>query len=196
MLKGKIILAAAAAAIAVGAGGGVFAAGQSGEKNDEEAREIETVRTAPVSLPQAIATAEQQSNGRAVSAEAEENDSGVIYQVTTIAGEKIVEFRIDPQSGNVVETEDEKVQGDDADEYAGAAQLRTTLAAAIGAAEQATGGTAIEAGLDDEDGKALYEIELAAADGTIHKAHVGAASGKVVKTAAGVDDEHGEHEDE
>jgi uncharacterized membrane protein YkoI len=108
----------------------------------------------------------------------------------------VVELRIDPQTGNIVKTEDEKLENDDADEYAGAAQLKTTLAAAIAAAEQATGGKAIEAGLDDEDGKALYEIELAAADGTIHKAHVDAASGKVVKTAAGVDDEHGEHEDE
>jgi uncharacterized membrane protein YkoI len=196
MLKRKIILATTATAIALGAGGGVFAASQSGKSTDDEAREIEAVRAAPVSLPQAIATAEKQSNGRAVSAEAEENGSGVLYEVTTIAGEKIVEFQIDPQTGNVVKTEDERVQGDDADEYAGAAQLTTTLAAAIASAEQATGGKAIEAGLDDEDGKALYEVELAAADGMIRKAYVDTASGKVVKTGAGEGEEHGEHEEE
>ena len=55
-------------------------------------------------------------------------------------------------------------------EYAGAAQLETTLVGAIASAEQATGGKAIEAGLDDEDGKALYEVELAGAAGTIQKA--------------------------
>lgn len=195
MLKRKIILTTTAAAIALGAGG-VFAASQSSKSADDETREIEAVRAAPVSLPQAIATAEQQSSGRAVAAEAEENGSGVLYQVTTVAGEKIVEFQIDPQTGNVVKTEDEKVDGDDANEYAGATQLTTTLAAAIASAEQATGGKAIEAGLDDEDGKALYEVEFAAADGTIHKAYVDAASGKVVKTATGEDDDNGEHEDE
>lgn len=192
MLKRKMILATTAATIAL-RGGGVLAASQSGKSNDE-AKEIEAVRAAPVSLPQAIATAEQQSNGRAVSAEAEERGSGVLYQIRTIAGDKVVEFRIDPQTGNVVKTEDEKVEDDDADEYAGVGQLQTTLAAAIASAEQATGGKAMEAALDQEDGKALYQIELAAADGTIQKAYVDAASGQVVKTAAG--EEHGEHEDE
>jgi uncharacterized membrane protein YkoI len=195
MLKRKIILASTAAAIGLGAGGGVFAASQSGKNGDDEAREIEAVRRAPVSLPQAIATAEKQSKGRAVSAAAEETGSGVLYEITTFAGGKIVEFQIDPQSGNVVKTEDEQVQGEDADEYAGAGQLTTTLTAAIASAEQATGGKAIEAGLDDENGKALYEVELAAADGTIHKAHVDAADG-IVKTATGEDHDNGEHEDE
>jgi uncharacterized membrane protein YkoI len=193
MLKRKVVLAATA--IALGAGGGVFAASQSGNNGDDEAREIETVRSAPVSLPQAIATAEKQSSGRAVSAEAEENGSGVVYEVTTFAGGTIVEFQIDPQSGNVVKTEDEQARDDDAEEYAGAGQLTTTLGAAIASAEQATGGKAIEAGLDDDDGKAFYQVELAAA-GTIHKVYVDAASGKVVKTATGRDDENGEHEDE
>jgi uncharacterized membrane protein YkoI len=192
MLKRKIILASTAAAIALGAGGGVFAASQS-SKNDDEAREIEAVRTSPVSLLQAIATAEQQSNGRAVSAEAEEGGGAVLYEIKTIGGEEMVEFQIDPQTGNVVKTEDEKVEGDDAEEYAGAAQLETTLAAAIASAEQATGGKAIEAGLDDEDGKALYEVELAAAAGTTQKAYIDAATGNVVKTAAGEDNDE-EHE--
>jgi uncharacterized membrane protein YkoI len=195
MLKRKIILTATATAIALGAGG-AFASNHGGRNADTETKEIEAVRTAPVSLPQAIATAEKQSKGRAVSAAAEEADSGVLYEVTTFAGGKIVEFQIDPQSGNVVKTEDEQVQGEDADEYAGAGELTTTLTVAIASAEQATGGKAIEAGLDDENGEALYEVELAAADGTIHKAHVDAASGKIVKTATGEDHDNGEHEDE
>ena len=195
MLKRKIILTATATAIAFGAGG-AFASNHGGRNADTETKEIEAVRTAPVSLPQAIATAETQSNGRALSAEAEDTGSGVLYEVTTFAGGKIVEFQIDPQTGNVVKTEDEQARGDDAEEYAGAGQLTTTLTAAIASAEQATGGKAIEAGLDDDNGNALYEVEVAAADGTIHKAHVDAASGQVVKTATGQDDENGEHEDE
>jgi uncharacterized membrane protein YkoI len=194
MLKRKVVLATTATAIALAAGGGVLAASQSGRS--EEAREVETVRTAPVSLPQAIATAEQQSNGRAVSAEAEEDGSDVLYQITTITGGKTVKFRIDPQTGNVVKTEDKQIRGDDDDEHAGAAQLTTTLAAAIAAAEQATGGKAIEAGLDDEDAKAFYQVELAAADGTIHETYVDAESGEVVRSSIGEDDDDGEHEDE
>lgn len=196
MLKRKIILVTSATAIALGVGGAVFAASQSGRNADTETKEIDAVRTAPVSLPQAIATAEEQSNGRAIKAEAEESGSGVLYQVATLAGGKIVEFQIDPQTGNVVKTEDEQARGDDADEYAGAGQLATTLTAAIEAAEQATGGKAIEAALDDDNGNALYEVELAAADGIIHKAYVDAASGAVVTTAVDEDDEDGEHEDE
>lgn len=183
MLKRQIILAATtAAAIALGAGG-VFAASQSGESSEGEAREVETVRTASVPLAQAIATAEQQSNGRAVSAEAEEDDSQVLYEIRTIGDDNVVDFQIDPQTGNVVKTESEEIEDDDEDEYAGLAQLQTTLAAAIASAEQALGG------------KAVYEVEVAAADDTIHKAYVDAASGEVVETEV-KGDEDGDGEEE
>lgn len=189
MMKLKI-LSITATAIALSAVGGGFAANPSAGNDGEEVREIEAVRSAPISLTQAIATAETESGGIAVSAEAEEKGSHVLYEIMTIGGGKVVEFQVDPQTGDVVETE---VVEEDADEYAGVAQLETSLSSAIASAEQATGGKAIEAGFDDEDGKTLYEVELAAADGTIHKVNIDAASGEVARATG---DDNGKQKDE
>jgi uncharacterized membrane protein YkoI len=60
---------------------------------------------------------------------------------------------------------------------------KTSLAQAIAAAEQHTGGKAVGAGIQDQDGALAYEIEIANGD-TVQQVLVELDSGKVIKVMA------------
>jgi uncharacterized membrane protein YkoI len=77
-----------------------------------------------------------------------------------------------------------------AQEVAALVNAKTTLAQAIAAAEQQTGGKAIDAGLENENGAMAFEIKVAK-DNTVQKVLIDLQSGKVLKVAA-ADSEHGE----
>jgi uncharacterized membrane protein YkoI len=66
---------------------------------------------------------------------------------------------------------------------------KITLTEAIKAAEQKTGGKAMEAEVDDESDTVQFEVE-ALKDGKIHKVIVDGLTGKVLKVS--LDDESGE----
>ena len=81
-------------------------------------------------------------------------------------------------------------------------QAKTSLVQAITAAEQETGGKAIETGIENRDGILAYEITTAKGN-TLETVLVDPDSGKVVTVKhAGANSgerdhtEHGEHEDE
>jgi uncharacterized membrane protein YkoI len=73
---------------------------------------------------------------------------------------------------------------------------KTSPSQAIAAAEQESGGKAVETGLENQDGVVAYEIDIAKAT-TLQRILVDADSGKVT-TLMAVDDDHenGEHEDQ
>ena len=68
-------------------------------------------------------------------------------------------------------------------------QAKITLTEAIKAAEQKTGGKAMEAEVDDESSTVQFEIEILK-DGKIHEVKVDGKTGKVLKVS--LDDESGE----
>ena len=68
-------------------------------------------------------------------------------------------------------------------------QAKITLTEAIKAAEQKTGGKAMEAEVDDESNTVQFEIEVLK-DGKIHEVLVDGITGKVLKVS--LDDESGE----
>jgi uncharacterized iron-regulated membrane protein len=73
---------------------------------------------------------------------------------------------------------------------------KTSLSQAIAAAEQETGGKAVETGLENQDGVMAYEIKVAKGN-TLQRVLVDADSGKVTKVmAADADNENAEHEDQ
>ena len=73
---------------------------------------------------------------------------------------------------------------------------KTSLSQAIAAAEQETGGKAVDTGLENQDGVMAYEIEIAKGN-TLQRVLVDADSGKVIKVmAADADHKNGEHEDQ
>jgi|SRR5512132_2028660 uncharacterized membrane protein YkoI len=184
MLRSKFIPATMAAVIALGAGADSAATGEH-----ENAGEIAAALAAKVSPAQAIATAEQQTGGRAVKIDVEGKNDTHFYEIKTISGEKLAAVLVDSATGKIVSTEARIFDEEDRMELAGLDSSPTTLAAAIGTAEQQVGGKAVEAGYENENGQMLFEVEVAK-DKTVHKVEIDAATGKVVKVANGEDGEH------
>ncbi len=196
ILPATILPAAMAAMIAVGATGAVHASTGESESN----REIATVLGAKTSLVQAIDAAERHSGGRAMKIDVEEKNGAFLYEVKTASKDRITEIRVDPASGTVVGTDDEGpiariFDREDQDELARLAASPTTLAAAIVAAEKETGGTAIEAKADGDDGAMRYKVEVAT-DNAVRKVTIDGATGKVVKVAAYRHDDDDEEDDD
>ena len=185
MLRSKFIPATMAAVIALGAGADSAATGEH-----ENVGEIAAALAAKVSPAQAIATAEQQTGGRAVKIDVEGKNGTHLYEIKTISGENLAAVFVDSATGKVVSTEARIFDEEDRIELAKLDSSPTTLAAAIGTAEQQVGGKAVEAGYENENGQMLFEVEVAK-DKTVHKVEIDAATGKVVKVA---DDGDGEHE--
>ena len=79
----------------------------------------------------------------------------------------------------------------DAQEMAKLMAAKTSLAQAIAIAEKETGGRAIDAGFDNEDGTVTLEVEVLK-DKDVSKVVVDAETGKVVKVTA-LDAEDGEN---
>lgn len=93
----KRFLAAALLAGALAAGGPVLAAEDAG------------TATAPaVTITQAIATAEQHANGRAVEAELERSARGAYYEVKVVGGDGVREIHVDAADGRVLASKEKK----------------------------------------------------------------------------------------
>ncbi|MDP3163510.1 MAG: PepSY domain-containing protein [Reyranella sp.] len=192
MFHFKVIPAALAAIVALGATQVAFA--KSGEH--ESGKEIAAVLGAKTSAAQAIAAAEQKTGGRAMKIDVEKEKGAYLYEVKTVAKDKISEVFVDLASGQVTRTDDEGLIGrifdrEDRDEFAKLAALPTTLAAAIATAEQHTNGKAIKAGFDDENGVLLFKVEVAK-DNSTQRVKIDSATGKVIKVSTAED---GENED-
>jgi uncharacterized membrane protein YkoI len=87
-------------------------------------------------------------------------------------------------------------ENDQQSELYAVTRAKTSLSQAIAAAEEETGGKAVETGLENQDGVMAYEIKIAKGN-TLQRVLVDADSGKVTKVMAADDDhENGEHEDE
>lgn len=63
------------------------------------------------------------------------------------------------------------------------ANAKVTMAQAIAAAEQQVGGTAVGTGIEDQDGKVFFEVEVLK-DNARHKVLIDTQTGKPVKAVA------------
>lgn len=72
------------------------------------------------------------------------------------------------------------VEGRDNDAVADLAHAKVTLVQAVTSAEQHAGGRATGAELESEKGKALYEVEVVAANRAVYDVTVDAGTGKVL----------------
>lgn len=75
-----------------------------------------TAPPAKFSLTQAIATAEQQFNGKATRAEYEKTKTGWTYDVEVINGTKVFDIRIDADKGTVISSLEAKAGRDEEDD--------------------------------------------------------------------------------
>jgi uncharacterized membrane protein YkoI len=192
MIRTQVLPAAMAAFLALSASGVALASSDE----HENAKEISAVLNAKTSLAQAIATAEAKAGGRAMKVNVEHESGTYQYEVKIVAKDKVSEVFIDPASGKVTRTDDEGLiakvfDKEDQEEFAKLSGSPVSLSTAVATAEKETGGKAVEAAFESEDGKAQYEVELANG-ATVRKVVVDGTSGKVVKTSASEEREHEE----
>lgn len=165
-------------------------------------REITAVLDAKVSPVQAIAAAEKDTGGRAMKVDVERHDGKYLYQIRTDSNGKVAKVFIDPANGKVVRTDnrgmlDNLLNWDDDSDSAKLAKSPTTLPAAIATAEQAVGGTAIEARYWHDRHASRIDVRVAK-NRIVYRVAIDPATGKVISGEAASRDEHdheGEHND-
>jgi uncharacterized membrane protein YkoI len=99
--KLKTLVLAAAAAGVFGSG---LAYAQSAEtyRGDDE-KEVHAIARAKIGLAEAITAAERETSGKAIEGQIEAKKDGRSYfEIEVYAGGKIVEVRIDPETGRVL----------------------------------------------------------------------------------------------
>ena len=100
MYKKRILPVALAALVATGAAGGFAFAQDRGQSGRNEA----SLAATTVTLQQAIATAEQQAGGRAVSADIERERGTTQIEVKVAGPQGVKTVVVDAQSGQVTAT--------------------------------------------------------------------------------------------
>ena len=71
---------------------------------------------ANITLAEAVAIAEQKTGGRASKAEFEQAAEGWIFDVETVAGEKVSDVHVNADTGAVMSVADDAVDNDDLEE--------------------------------------------------------------------------------
>lgn len=139
----------------------------------------EAIQSAPVSLARAIEIAERQANGRAVTAEFNADGAGQ-FEVKVLSADKLLKVELDGATGQVREIENQAVEKFFSlitPEQLAAAP--TTLAQAIGVAEQRAGGKAVEAEVETDDKRIRYKVDVGRPDGSTRHVVVDGATGQV-----------------
>lgn len=163
-------------------------------RSRDDAAVVQAIQSAKVSLVQAIDIAEQQGGqgSRAVEVEFEAAKADSAgpgrYEVKVLTQDgKVVKYKLDANSGQVVETENERFESlFTRFKPADLQNAQTSLKQALTIAEQriGAGARAIEAEVERESGTLRYEITVAttAGDGRSQEVTIDAGSGQVVST--------------
>jgi uncharacterized membrane protein YkoI len=163
------LLAGAAALMSTGA----FAA----DRDD-----IQALGQAKLSLTQAIEMAAKEGNGVAIDAEFEQDDGRGNYEVKVLGQDTLVTYTLDADSGAVLDTENERLEKYFTRlEPQDLRNAHTTLAQAIGVAEQRVGGKAIDAEVSREGDHVEYEVTVAQPGGMSQEIRINGASGQVAE---------------
>ncbi len=101
---------ALAALLAVGAAAGVAQA--KDQDRSQDARDTAALASMKVTLPQAIATAEQQAGGRAVGADMSQEQGATRIAVEVVSPQGIKTVLVDAQTGQVTATHDGDQDGE------------------------------------------------------------------------------------
>ncbi len=184
------------------------------ETPQSEQAEIDRLTSLATLTPeQAKAAAEKVVGGAATSAEIDEEDGFVVYEVDVTTSASQLEVTVDAGSGAILaqEVDDDgptivgtipaPLESDGPDtpqaDQAETAQLQAlatvTSERASAAAEKATGGTVTRTQIDEQDGFVVYDVDVTTPMGQV-EVTVDAGSGKVL--AQETDDESGETADE
>jgi len=173
-VRAGLITATVAALLGIG----VVQAGDNSTRHEAQAME-----KAKISLSQAVRAAEKQSGGQAVSAEYElKSGNPAYYEVKVLSsdGQKLTKYELDPNTGQVMKTSDEKFEKLFTRLKPTAIQnAPTSLTRAIATAEARGAGKASEASISRDGDQVQYDIEVAKLDGTTEKFKINGSDGKV-----------------
>lgn len=136
-----------------------------------------------ISLPQIIGAVAADAKGKVIEARFERLDKffsfkegPLVYQVEAITPKGVMEYLVDPADGKIISKR--KDRWNFFHDETNVSDLQMTLEQAVTKAEQTTGGRAISADLEVEDGLAVYQIRMAV-DGSIRKVLVDPHNGKI-----------------
>jgi uncharacterized membrane protein YkoI len=155
MQSKRLFAATALASLLVGS------AAFAGPKED-----YDTLSKAKHSLADAITAAEKSAGGKALEGKFETERGVSKYEVTVVQNGKRDILNVDPTTGQATKGKESNVGSDDQREAQVIAGAKTSLASAIAAAEQQSGGKATEASLENAKDSPVYEIKLANGDKT------------------------------
>ncbi|ORJ61304.1 PepSY domain-containing protein [Geothermobacter hydrogeniphilus] len=83
--------------------------------DEKDAREMQALKAAKVSLTEAIAQAQDAAQGVAVSAELDDEEAVPVYLVEVVSGGRDYEVRVDPGTGKVLDKRLDPEDDDDGD---------------------------------------------------------------------------------
>jgi uncharacterized membrane protein YkoI len=127
--------------------------------------ELKAFDQVKIPITRAIAAAEKHASGsRVIDTSFDAGNGKPVYKVKTYQSNSVWEGIVDAQSGQVVgvgtTTQDSQLDQEDKAELAGLQHATTTLAQAVGTAEKRGVGKAISAGLEETNGKIVYEVMI------------------------------------
>ena len=144
---------------------------------------VQALSSAKLSLTDAIGIAEKEGNGKAVDAEIESAKAGqaqYAVEVLSSDGKQLTEYKLDANTGKIQGTSKEKLEKVFSRLKPQDLQsAQTSLAGAIRAAEQKTGGKVIDAETEGSGAKLRYDLKVAQADGKTEQVKIDGTTGKV-----------------
>ncbi len=148
----------------------------------KDSKEAALVREARITMAQARATALAKIPGNIEMAKLEREKGKVLFEfeIHRADNNAEVEIHIDAVTGDVFETKEKG--GGSAKEKAIFAQAKVSMDNAEAAALKSVSGAVVEAKLERERGKVLYEFEIITSDGKETNVHVDAGNGQVEST--------------
>jgi uncharacterized membrane protein YkoI len=146
--------------------------------------DLKTFGQAKISLGGAIAAADKQSrNGKVIDVSFDRGNGKPVYKVKTYQNNTVWEGVVDAQSGQVIgagkTTQESLLDQEDKAELAGLQQATTTLAQAVNTAEKRVAGKAISAGLEETNGKIVFEVMIVK-NGSVQKIVIDPKTGQVL----------------
>jgi uncharacterized membrane protein YkoI len=127
-------------------------------------KQIKLFQQARVTLLNAIAAAKNHGGGKLMDVRFDASDGRPVYKVKTYQNNEVWEAALDAQSGQFVDhgatTSESQLDEEDKAELGGLQQSTVTLAQAVDTAEKTIGGKAMNAGLEETNGKVVYEITV------------------------------------
>jgi uncharacterized membrane protein YkoI len=150
---------------------------------DSARHEAQAMEKSKVSLTEAIRTAELKGNGQATSAAyVFKSGNPAYYEVKVLSndGQKLTEYDLNANSGEVKQASDEKFEKLFTRIKPTAIQnAPTSLTRAITTAETRSGGKAREATVNKDGDQLAYDVKVVKADGTSEKLKINGSDGKV-----------------